>query len=133
MSLALLYISGSILGVRMPAHDWIQMTWLMLVGLIPFAVMGILIGHLVSVDSIGPVMGGSTALFAFLGGTWFPITNGTLQHIAKLLPSYWLVQASHVALGGAPWGVEGWVVIAAWTAGLLVLAARAWRRDTRKD
>src|SRR5262249_154779 len=40
MSLALLYISGSILGVRMPAHDWIQMTWLMLVGLIPFAVMG---------------------------------------------------------------------------------------------
>jgi ABC-2 type transport system permease protein len=132
MSLALLYISGTILGVRMSAHDWVQMTWLMLVGLVPFAVLGILLGHVISVDSIGPAMGGSTALFAFLGGTWFPITNGMLKHIAQLLPSYWLVQASHVALGGAPWGVRGWIVIAAWTAGLLVLAARAWRRDTSK-
>jgi molybdopterin-biosynthesis enzyme MoeA-like protein len=55
-------------------------------------------------------MGGSTALFDFLGGTWFPITNGVLQHIAKLLPSYWLVQASHVALGGAP----GFVIQNVW-------------------
>jgi ABC-2 type transport system permease protein len=132
MSLALLYISGTILGVRMSAHDWVQMTWLMLVGLVPFAVLGILLGHVISVDSIGPAMGGSTALFAFLGGTWFPITNGVLKHIAQLLPSYWLVQASHVALGGAPWGIRGWIVVAAWTVGLLVLAARAWRRDTSK-
>jgi ABC-2 type transport system permease protein len=132
MSLALLYISGTILGVRMSAHDWVQMTWLMLVGLVPFAVLGILLGHVISVDSIGPAMGGSTALFAFLGGTWFPITNGVLKHIAQLLPSYWLVQASHVALGGAPWGIRGWIVIAVWTVGLLLLAARAWRRDTSK-
>ncbi len=133
MSLALLFISGSVLGVRLSAGDWVQMTLLMLVGLIPFAAMGILIGHVVSVDSIGPVMGGSTALFAFLGGTWFPITDGTLQHIAKLLPSYWLVQASHAALGGRPWGAEGWIVIAVWTAVMGALAARAWRRDTKKD
>jgi ABC-2 type transport system permease protein len=129
-SLFLLYLSGTILGVRMSAHDWVEMTLLILVGLVPFAVMGIYFGHLVSADSIGPLMGGSTALFAFLGGTWFPITNGTLHRIAELLPSYWLVQASHVALGGAAWSAPGWIVIGVWTAGLAVLAARAWRRDT---
>ncbi len=72
-------------------------------------------------DSIGPIMGGSTALLALLGGTWFPITGGVMQRIAELLPSYWLVQASHVALGGAGWSTKGWIVIAVWT----VVADRA--------
>jgi ABC-2 type transport system permease protein len=130
-SLLLLYLSGTILGVRLSANEWIQMTFLMLVGLVPFAVMGIWFGHLVSADAIGPLMGGSTALFAFLGGTWFPITNSVLERIAELLPSYWLVQASHVALGaGQPWGLHGWVVIGVWTVALLALARRAWQRDT---
>jgi ABC-2 type transport system permease protein len=44
------------------------MLGLLLVGLIPFAVLGILLGHLVSVDSLGPVIGGGTSLLALLGG-----------------------------------------------------------------
>jgi ABC-2 type transport system permease protein len=133
-SLLLLALAGTLLGVRLPAHEWGRMAWLMLVGLIPFAVMGIAIGHLIAADSIGPVIGGSTALLAFLGGTWFPISgSGALHDIAQVLPSYWLVQAGHVALGGAGWTERGWIVVAAWTAGMLVLAARAYRRDTRRD
>jgi ABC-2 type transport system permease protein len=133
-SLVLLALAGTTLGVRLPAHDWTRMGWLMLVGLIPFAVMGIAIGHLVGAESIGPVIGGSTALFAFLGGVWFPITgNGARHDIGQALPSYGLVQAAHVALGGSGWGSRGWLVMAAWTAGLLVVAARAYRLDTRRD
>ena len=49
-----------------------------------------------------------------------------------MLPSYWLVQASHVATGGRAWGATGWVVVAAWTVVLTALAARAYRRDTRR-
>jgi ABC-2 type transport system permease protein len=132
-SLLLLFLAGATLGVRLPAGEWTHMTWLMLVGLIPFAVMGILIGHLVTAESIGPVIGGSVALFALLGGTWFPITgNGVLHAIAQLLPSYWLVQASHIAIGGVGWGARGWIVVAAWTAGLVVFAVRAYRRDTKR-
>jgi ABC-2 type transport system permease protein len=132
-SLLLLFLAGATLGVRLPGGEWVHMTWLMLVGLIPFAVMGILIGHLVTAESIGPVIGGSVALFALLGGTWFPITgNGVLHAIAQLLPSYWLVQASHIAIGGVGWGTRGWLVVAAWTAALLVLAVRAYRRDTKR-
>jgi ABC-2 type transport system permease protein len=47
-----------------------------------------------------------------------------------LIPSYWLVQASHIAVGGEGWGREGWLVIAAWTATLTVLAMHIYRRDT---
>src|SRR5262249_9726801 len=87
MSLLVLYVCGVALGVSLPAHDWFQMTFLILVGLVPFAALGILIGHLFTADSIGPVMGGMTALFALLGGTWFPITSGVLYDIAQALPS----------------------------------------------
>src|SRR5579863_6596500 len=116
-SLVLLYLCGVSLGVGMPARDWAEMTLLILAGLIPFAALGILIGHLFTADSVGPVLGGGTAIFAILGGTWFPITNGVMHRIAEALPSYWLVQASHVALTGHSWGSRGWVVIGAWTLG----------------
>lgn len=32
--------------------------------------------------------------------------------------------------GGAPWGLTGWLVMAAWTIVLTVLAGYAYRRDT---
>jgi len=132
-SLVLLALAGTVLGVRLPAHGWLRMGWLMLVGLIPFAVIGVAIGHLVAADSIGPVIGGSLALFAFLGGVWFPISgSGALHDIGQALPSYWLVQAAHVALGGHGWTSRGWLVVAAWTAAMLVVAVRAYRRDTAR-
>jgi ABC-2 type transport system permease protein len=132
VTLVVLYASGLALGVSLSAHDWVKMTWLILVGLVPFAALGILFGHLLTVDSIGPAMGGATALFAFLGGVWFPITGGILGKIAQALPSYWLAQASHVALGGQGWSTTGWLVVAAWSVGATVAAAWAYRRDTKR-
>jgi ABC-2 type transport system permease protein len=131
LSIAVLYLAGASLGVSLPAGDWLQMTGLMLVGLIPFAALGITLGHMLTPDSIGPAMGGGVSLFALLGGTWFPLGNhGFLHDLAQYIPSYWLVQASHVALGGKAWTGMAWVVIAAWTAVFSALAVRAYRRDT---
>ena len=131
ISLLALYLAGTSLGVRLGASEWLEMTGLILVGLIPFAALGIMIGHMLTPDSIGPAMGGGISLLALLGGTWFPITgHGFLHDLAQLLPSYWLVQASHVAIGGHAWPAKGWIVMIAWTVVLSVLAARAYRRDT---
>lgn len=131
LSMGALYVSGAALGVSMSASRWIDMTLLILICLVPFAALGIAVGHILTPDSIGPAMGGGIALLAFLGGTWFPIpTHGFLHDVGQALPSYWLVQASHVAVGGHPMGTKGWVVIVAWTAVLAALARRAYRRDT---
>ena len=118
--------------MRLAAADWIEMTLLLLVGLAPFAGLGVLLGHLLTSDSIGPAIGGLTALLALLGGAWFPITGGTMQTIAEALPSYWLVQASHVGLGGGAWGVTGWSVVCAWSLAAGLAAAWAYRRDTQR-
>jgi ABC-2 type transport system permease protein len=132
LTLALLYAAGISLGVRLSAGTWVHMTVLILVGLVPFAALGILFGHLLTPDSIGPWMGGSTALFAFLGGTWFPVQDGVLHTIAVLLPSYWLVQAAQVAVGGSGWTHGGWLAVGGWTLAAALLAGRAYRRDTRR-
>ena len=95
--------------------------------------MGIMFGHLLKLDSLGPAIGGVTALFALLGGAYGPlITNGFLFKIVKILPSYWLVQAGKSALDGGGWPLEAWIVIAAWSMVLLVLAVRVYQRDTMR-
>lgn len=133
LSMGVLFVAGTSLGVSLPAGDWLRMVLLILVALAPFAALGIAMGHVLTPDSIGPAMGGGVALFAFLGGTWFPITgSGFLPEFAQLLPSYWLVQASHVARGGHSWEAKGWIVIAVWTVVLTALARRAYRRDTQR-
>jgi ABC-2 type transport system permease protein len=131
VSLLALYVAGASLGVSIAAGEWLKMTGLILVGLVPFAALGIVLGHMLTPESIGPAMGGGVSLLALLGGVYFPLGNhGFLHDLAQCLPPYWLVQASHVALGGRPWGAMAWIVMAAWTAVLSVLAARAYRRDT---
>jgi len=133
VSLLLLYVAGLTLGVSIDAGRWVAMTALILVGLIPFAAAGIALGHLVSTDAIGPAVGGVVSLLAFLGGTWFPITSGVLKDIAQALPSYWINQASHVAIGGRAWGAEGWAIMAAWSIATIALAGWAYRRDTKRQ
>lgn len=133
VGIVLLYICGIVLGVRMPVQDWFAMTGLVLIALIPFAALGVGLGHLLSDDAMGPAMGGGVSLFAFLGGTWFPITGGAFATFCKLLPSYWLVRAGDIGLsGGNPWGVEAWLVIAAWSVAMITFAAWAYQRDTRR-
>ena len=131
-SLLLLYIAGASLGVRLPAHQWLAMTGLILIALLPLAALGITLGHLVNVESIGPLTGGLVAILAFLSGTWFPLTSGFLYDVGQYLPGYWIVQASHIAIHGHGWGTKGWVVVIAWTVALVFLARFAYRRDTQR-
>ena len=133
LTLAVLYLAGAIVGVNLDAGAWVAMTGLILVGLIPFLVLGILLGHLLRTDSLGPAMGGVTSLFALLGGAWGPLaTTGVALSVVKVLPSYWLVQAGKTAIGGHGWPAEAWAVLGVWVLGLGWLAQRVYLRDTAR-
>jgi ABC-2 type transport system permease protein len=133
VSIVLLCAAGVSLGVHLSPSRWATMIGLILLGLIPFAALGVWLGHVLTVDSMGPALGGITALFALLGGAWGPIgQSGFMLRLIELLPSYWLVQAGHVAYTGETWPAKAWIVIAVWAAVFTGLAARAYRRDTQR-
>ena len=132
LTIVVLCLSGTVLGVRLGAGGWVTVIGLLLVGLIPFALLGILLGHVVTTDSLAPAVGGITTLFALLGGVYgFQLAHsGPLFDVMRALPSYWLVQAGQTAFGGGVWHAEGWIVVAIWTAALAPLAVWVYRRDT---
>jgi ABC-2 type transport system permease protein len=130
-SLALLYLAGLSLGVRLDAAQWFEMTGLLIVGLVPFVAIGIVFGHLVPTDAIALADAGFVVILALLGGAFGTLfKGGVMLTIVKLLPSYWLVQAGKTAIRSGSWPVEGWIVVAVWTVCLIPLAAFAYQRDT---
>ncbi|HEX3425286.1 MAG TPA: ABC transporter permease [Acidimicrobiales bacterium] len=131
LTIALLSIVATSYGVSLSAGRWAEMIGLVLLGLIPFTILGIMLGHLLNPDAFGPVMGGGTAILSLLSGAFGPIlSHGALLEVVKCLPSYWLVQAGHAAVTGGGWPLEGWIVVTAWTVVLLGVAARVYLRDT---
>lgn len=132
--IVLVSLSGTALGVSLSAGAWLTMIGLMLVGLIPLTVLGIVLGHLLTPDSLAPAAGGTVMLFAVLGGAYgfLVAKSGAMFDVIKALPSYWLVQAGKTALSGGDWPAEAWIVIATWTAVLVPLAVLVYRRDTSR-
>jgi ABC-2 type transport system permease protein len=134
VTIALMYLAGTLLGVRLPAYQWLTVTGLLLAGLIPFTILGILLGHLIGSDASAPAVGGIVTLFSLLGGVYgFQVArSGAMLEFIKALPSYWLVQADRTAAGGGSWPAEGWIVTGAWTIALTLLAVLVYRRDTSR-
>lgn len=124
---------GAAFGVRLTAVQWLQMTGLLLVGLVPFIVMGLTIGYLVRPALLPVVIGGLAMLFSLFGGAFGEyFTADAAMRVIRLLPSYWLVQAGHGATTTGCWATEGWIVVGGWTAAMLAPAVAAYRRATRR-
>lgn len=132
-ALALLFGAGASLGVRLGAAQWLEMAGLLLVGLPPFVLMGLILGHLIAGDTLAPAVAGLVMLFALFGGAYGAFfDSGAMLTVVKLIPSFWLVQAGKAALRHRDWPAEGWIVVAAWTAALVPVAVVAYRRDTAR-
>ena len=132
-ALALLFVAGVTLGVHLDSAQWIVMTGLLLAGLAPFVLMGLILGHLVPSDALVPAVGGIVVVFALFGGVFGSFFNGgALLTFTRLLPSYWLAHAGNAVLLSGDWPREGWIVVAGWTVVLTVLATVAYRCGTER-
>ena len=132
VTIATLSVVATFFDVRLSWESWVRMILLVLVGLIPFAAIGIWLGHVLTIESMGPALGGVTSLFALLGGAFGPLggQDGWFHDLSELLPSYWLVEAGHSAFTGDWWPPKAWAVLAVWTIVFVFMAQRAYQRDT---
>jgi ABC-2 type transport system permease protein len=96
-ALALLYLAGTLLaGIRMPAEQWFNLTWRLLLGMIPFISMGFAIGYLSGPSAAVAVVNLIFLPMSFASGIFIPIDNlpSFIQGFAPYLPMYHL---GHIA------------------------------------
>lgn len=134
-AILLVFLAGGTVGhVRMPVATWVEAGIGVWLALIPFAVAGLVIGSVATVDSVQPLTMLVYMSMSILGGLWFPVEQLSpfLRGLAKVLPSYWVGQTGRMILGGDGLSGQGVMVLAAWTLGLGLLGVMAYRRSGRK-
>jgi ABC-2 type transport system permease protein len=136
-SVVLVPLVGAVVeGVSLDAAGWLRVTIGVWLAVIPFALIGLLIGQVGTPDSMQPIMSLTMMTMSMLGGIFIPIDTmpSWLSQVAHVLPSYWLGQVGRgavtselsVNLGQAV------LVLAIWTAAVGLGVARRYRRDSAR-
>jgi len=132
-ALLLLYAAGILLaGISMPVEQWFNLTWRLLLAIVPFICMGFAIGYLSG--PTGAVLAVNLILLpmSFASGIFFPINSlpTVIKDIAPYLPMYHLGHLAWNAVG-VPYD-DLWKSVL-WLAGysvvFLVIALFAVRRE----
>jgi len=100
--------------VRLAATTWMELTILLWVTSLPFAVLGVFIGFLVTTEAAFPVVTGLMFVIGYFGGLFTPIDQmpGALQFVAHLIPSYHQVSLALASVDGHTLALTHWLVLA---------------------
>jgi len=104
----------------------------LILGAVPFCAAGLVIGLMFDGQTAQVAQMITLLVLAFLGGIfiqWNSLPHA-MQLIGKVLPSYHLAQLGWNAAAGRGIGLEHVAVLAAWTVGLGLIAARLWRSES---
>jgi len=118
--------------VHLAASRVAALAAVLLLGVIPFCVLGLVIGLVFDGQTAQVVQMLIMLVLAFLGGIFIPYNHlpHVMQEIGKVLPSYHLVQLGWNAVAGRPLGVAHALALAAWAAGLAVIVVWRWRQES---
>jgi len=107
-------------GVQLGLGTWLEMTALLWVTALPFAMLGVFIGFMVSAETAFPVVTGLMFVLGYFGGLFNPVANmpRALQLAARTLPSFHHAALGIALLTGRGFGIEHWVVLVGYTAAL---------------
>lgn len=131
VSVILLCLAIFVAGVQLPAGRIGGFFLLEVLGVLPFAALGLLVGTLVKGQGAPGVINLIYLPMAFLSGLWFPlpVMPAFLQAIAPLWPAYHLNQLALSAVGLGRGGEALHVaVLAGFTVAFVAVAARRLRR-----
>ena len=130
-AIAAVLVAGTIANhVELPAVSWAQILVTLVVGSLPFAAIGLLIGYVFDAGSAQGAMMVTLFSLAILGGLWAPITSfpETLATIGRMLPSFRLAELGRDAAIGALPDLPTIAILVAYAA--VIGALVAWRYRT---
>lgn len=119
-----------------PAH-WFAAGFGIWCGVIPFALIAILIGQFAKPSFAQPLFMVVFMGLAILGGLWVPLSvmPDWMGSVAHLLPSYWLNRIGQMGAGatGSSGMTEPAMVLAAWAIVLAAVIVWRYRRDAARQ
>lgn len=135
--LALFILGYTVGGVRLPFTAWADLAAILILGAIPFCVLGLVIAYFSGPSSAPAIVNLLYLPLAFCSGLWIPlpVLPKLLQHVAPYLPPYHLAQLALGVISREPFGraaIQHLAALAAFTVLFLLLARLGYNRDDVK-
>ena len=134
VSVAVVFVAGSIDGVRLPVQTLLLSGTLAWVAALVFAAFGLFMGYLLPSENVLQIIGPILGVFAFFGGLFVPVSvlPSSVQNIAPYMPPYGVAQIARYPLLGGTFDITWVISVVAWTAAFAIGATILFRRDTRR-
>lgn len=123
--------SAAALGVlQIGVGEWLLLVAALVVGSLPFALIGVAIGSLASGNATTAILNAVIIPMAVAGGLWFPIEAlpSWMAAVGELLPTYHLSRLALTPLDGGPW-ITQLIYVLVFTAVGGLAAGIAYRRS----
>jgi ABC-2 type transport system permease protein len=119
---------------NLPLGSWLHAGLGIWCGVIPFALLGILIGQFAKPEFAQPLFLLVFMGMAVLGGLWVPlqIFPAWVADVAKAVPSYWLNRVGQLGALQSGDALTPALVLTAWAVGLGALVVWRYRRDAAR-
>jgi ABC-2 type transport system permease protein len=127
-------VSITVLHATLPPLGWLAAGLGLWLGIVPFALLAILIGQFARPEFAQPLFMVAFLGLSILGGLWVPlqILPGWVSDVAQAVPSYWLNRLGQMGALGSGEALTPGVVLAAWTVLLAALITWRYRRDAAR-
>lgn len=116
------------------AGSWVLAGLAVWCGVIPFALLGIVIGQFAKPEFAQPLFMVVFMGMAILGGLWIPlqIFPAWVADVAKAVPSYWLNRVGQLGALQSGDALTPAIVLTLWTLALAALVVWRYRRDAAR-
>lgn len=127
-AIAAVLLAGVLVNkVDLSITAWLQLFVTLVIGSLPFAALGLLIGYLFDADSAQPATIISLFSLAIVGGLWAPLSSfpDTIATIGRMLPSFRLADLGRDAAAGLAPDLADMAVLVGWA--VVIGGLAAWR------
>jgi ABC-2 type transport system permease protein len=120
-------------GVRLDFSTWVELTALLWVTALPFAVLGIFVGFMVNAETAYPVVTALMFVLGYFGGLFNPVGSmpKAMQTAARALPSFHHASLGLALLDGHGFGIQDALVLAAYS--VVLSLAVLWKHRVEES
>ncbi|MCU1549945.1 MAG: transporter permease [Glaciihabitans sp.] len=127
-------ISIIVLHAKLSIAGWLMAGLGIWVGIIPFALIAILIGQFARPEFAQPLFMVTFLSLSILGGLWVPLSilPSWVANVAQVVPSYWLNRLGQMGASLSGNAMLPAAVLIGWTVALGALITWRYRRDAAR-